>query len=461
MDQLEEANVRSQTDDMSLPLQLRESDIDLEGDAPCEDSSLTVRTVTLPSSGRFHLRRSAFVITATLGLTLVLAAAAPRAGLSFWKRSIESSDFLSSEHEEGLNVIRERYKDLLTLPTVSLAHISPQATQVLCVVDVAQSVGRIMSVGNSIKTTVDKCDYDKIKKDKGKVSNKDRRGCGGAILGILLNMQLGMGAIASSVSSCAGSLNVPANCAANINGFMGNLEVLFACSLKVGDSCDFAPVKTTARLLQDQVDAAKNKSIDDVMAEAKKWRQLHNQTDEVQAKKWRQLHNQTAHLRVLPAQPNEAVPRDKVYHSISKCVADIDLGTTFVMKIAIIIADSTIHCKESKFMNHPDAQRVCAVDIIGLLGVFSLAVRFFSLAANSCVAIIGESANQDASCSADIAGINAGVFATVAPALNLKAACEDAMKDWDPSKWPAPLHPDNVRNAATGAVFIDSVVADP
>ena len=78
-----------------------------------------------------------------------------------------------------------------------------------------------------------------------------------------------------------------------------------------------------------------------------------------------------------------------VYSSINRCVFQIDLGTTFVMKAAILLVKSTLHCYPGT-----DKQRVCAVDIIGLFAVLSLAVRFLGFAGDSCIAIIGRTDNN-------------------------------------------------------------------
>lgn len=67
------------------------------------------------------------------------------------------------------------------------------------------------------------------------------------------------------------------------------------------------------------------------------------------------------------------------------------------------------------------------------------------MASNSCVAIVGDSTPR-AACAADIAGINAGVYATVAPAMNLQASCEDAFDTWSPDEWP--IHKE-LRQSAT------------
>ena len=113
--------------------------------------------------------------------------------------------------------------------------------------------------------------------------------------------------------------------------------------------------------------------------------------------KW--LINRGIDVEKLPAPP--AVPTHTVYNAINRCVAQVQFGTTFLMRFAIILADSTIHC-------HPGVVgqegRVCAIDIAGMMATLSLSIRFFSLVSNSCINIVGR-ADNNANCVASVAGI--------------------------------------------------------
>eukprot|EP00434_Breviolum_minutum_P000016 symbB.v1.2.000013.t1/scaffold5.1/size591573/13 len=299
------------------------------------------------------------------------------------------------------------------LPFEQKAHVSEEAGIVLCVVDVGQSIGRIMGVGNSIKSVVNNCDFDAIVKEERRPVTKDeRQRCAVTIFGVMVNTALGIGAISSSVSTCSGSVNVPANCAANINAFIGNVLVLVGTAMSADLSCPLDPLPDRIEEKKEDFKEAKL----DAQREINKWLKQNGQ----------------AVTNVLP--PDPAVPQDEVFHSISRCVQHLDLAITFVMKSAVIIADSTVDCSDEELID-ADAQRVCAINIIGLMGTLSLATRFFALASNSCVNIVGETTAR-AGCAADIAGINAGVYASVAPALNLQAACEIGMETWDPDSWP-------------------------
>lgn len=307
----------------------------------------------------------------------------------------------------------EMAKAGLPLPLEQKSHISPEAGNVLCVVDVAQSIGRIMGIGNSIKSVTVNCDFKSIVKvQRRPITQDERQRCAVTIFGVMVNTALGMGAISSSVSTCAGSVNVPANCAANVNAFIGNVLVLAGTAMAADLSCPLDPLPDRIEERQIELQEAR----DDLQREINKFLIRNNQPV----------------TNVLP--PDPAIPKDEVFHSISRCVAHLDLAVTFVMKSGVIIADSTLDCSEEELIDEDD-KRVCAINIIGLMGTLSLATRFFALASNSCVQIVGQTTHR-AGCAADTAGINAGVYASVAPAMNLQASCIEAYETWDPDMWP-------------------------
>lgn len=371
---------------------------------PCE-----VEAPGKPWLGRLS-RLGAFLVA---GLVLLAIVPLP-GGLHDWLEGLQDPNLRSLQ-------IELQAAGLL-LPFEQKSHISSEAGSVLCVVDVAQSVGRIMGIATSIKGATVNCDYKRIEREEKRPVTKDeRQRCAVTIIGVLVNTALGIGAMSSSISTCAGSVNVPANCAANINAFIGNALVLVATAMAADLSCPEDP-------LPDRIEA-KAKEIADAKEEAAR-----------EVNDWLKEHGQD--YKVLP--PSPAVPKDVVYTNIARCVGSLDLAVTFVMKSAVIIADSTVDCSEEELIDEDD-KRVCAINIIGLMGTLSLATRFFALASNSCVAIVGDSTPR-AACAADIAGINAGVYATVAPAMNLQASCEDAFDTWSPDEWP--IHKE-LRQSAT------------
>jgi hypothetical protein len=76
------------------------------------------------------------------------------------------------------------------------------------------------------------CDYDKIERaNKRHVRSDERERCTAGTFGVLLSVELGMGVLASPVSTRSGSLNVPPNWAADIGAFSGGLSVLMHSTL--------------------------------------------------------------------------------------------------------------------------------------------------------------------------------------------------------------------------------------
>ena len=132
---------------------------------------------------------------------------------------------------------------------------------------------------------------------------------------------------------------------------------------------------------------------------------------------------------VLPAPP--AVPTKTVYSATALCFAFINLGLSQVMKLGIILADSSIHCTRQANSRQP---RVCAIDILGILILCSAITRVFYLAANQCVRIVGDT-NPSTRCLQASAGVSAGALAVTARSLNLRAACQVAFTDWHPHEW--------------------------
>ncbi|CAE7827475.1 unnamed protein product, partial [Symbiodinium microadriaticum] len=144
--------------------------------------------------------------------------------------------------------------------------------------------------------------------------------------------QFGWAARARWLLLGTGALNVPANCVANIAVFNGALSVLMQSTLAGDAVCvKFEKKKDRAKIEATQF-----------------------------------LKRQGYDVAVLPRPA--AIGNRAVYSSINRCVFQTILGTTFVMKAAILLGDSSIHCYPGT-----DKQRVCAVDIMGLFAVLSLA----------------------------------------------------------------------------------------
>lgn len=340
-----------------------------------------------------------------------------------WACAIDTGSlrFVEGVGPRAWQVLRSELTTSKELQTVGLAHISRAAGDVLCVIDVAQATGWVLTTGSFVKFVTVACDYDRIRRvNKREVLNDEKERCTVGVLGILLSLELFMGVTASSVSTCSGSLNVPSNCAANIGAFTGGITVLMQTTLGADLNCAKG-VKQGKRTPQEKIDAVI----------AKKEAQIQNAKDSAarSVNKW--LINAGIDVEKLPAPP--AVPTHTVYNAINRCVAQVQFGATFLMRFAIILADSTIHC-------HPGVVgqegRVCAIDITGMMATLSLSIRFFSLVSNSCINIVGR-ADGNANCVASVAGITGATMASTSSGMNLEAACKTAFGDWNPDQWPS------------------------
>ena len=332
------------------------------------------------------------------GVTMMMLMLAPR----------QSSMFLAGVSSDAFATLRSELENK-QVPAIGMAHFSPDVGKVLCVIDVAQSVGRIMGLGAFSNAASTQCDFGRIARiNKRPVTNRERQICASSVFGILLQTELLIGAMASSISTCSGKLNVPANCVANIAVFNGALSVLMQSTL-AGDAVCVrkGPIKNRIAGKVGRFNRKKAQTV----AEATQY-----------------LKRRGVDVSVLPRPP--AIGNRAVYSSINRCVFQIDLGTTFVMKAAIIMGDSTINCYPGT-----EKQRVCAVNMLGLFAVLSLAVRFLGFAGDSCIDIIGRTDN-DALCTGLWAGVPGGVLGMAAAGTNLEAACKTAFGKWKPEDWP-------------------------
>lgn len=275
-------------------------------------------------------------------------------------------------------------------------HLNPTVDHVSCSIDVMQTVFRLQMAGNWIAFAVDGCER--------QITEKDRRKCAKAILASVISVQFAVAAIASSVSDCISSVNVPAWCAATIAGFTGELEAIATAALSSSDTC-----------------ADKN-----LKQNYNEWMQEHHPATARRRRSNRRRLGLNEHsVQKLPSWLQDVPTYDGL--QVSTCIAKIALAASFLMQAGVSIADATMHCqpafevqKGSKF----EAHRICAIDITALLGVVGLAAKFLAGAANNCDLITGDG-NKHATCAADILNMYGATLAAVAPGLNLQAACSD------------------------------------
>jgi len=264
-----------------------------------------------------------------------------------------------------------------------------------CAIDVSQAVFRLMRFGNAIAIAKDEvCKGSEDWHNIEKWSEDDKKRCAGAILQIIYSFTIAISMVSQSVSDCAHSLNVPMHCTATITSFIGNTEVIFGTALDAEQACrTLTPAEEIAQ---------KNAST--------------SVSDEKIAVKY------NGKDRLLPAWTEV---RNR---AISSCVAEIGMGTTFVMRLATALTQSVTDCQPAK-LGDPAGPQNCAVDLAGVLGALSFSVAFLSGGAASCQTI-ADGGDRAATCVGNIAGCIGGTLASLNAGINLKAACsEEAMKN--------------------------------
>ena len=291
-----------------------------------------------------------------------------------------------------------------------------------CSIDVAQTIFRLMEAANAIVQAVD---FD-CKKSGGIVglatggergnlrTNDDRLRCSSSILTAIYSFVIAGTEIAASVSDCVPTYDVRAQCAAQITSFAGNL--LVAVQSGIGADLACAPNKD-ARL-----------------AWARRWRSrtrripASNPDDTPVLKKINEIHQKLT----LPAAPWENYTNPVNGRAVSRCIAFVGLGTTFLMRMGTGITASIHQCDPYTITNTKSGQRLCAVDMMGLIGALGLATSFLSGAVDACDLIKGDGF-RDAACAASISGIVGGIAAAMASDAQLISTCsrkelaEDAM----------------------------------
>ncbi|CAE7568257.1 unnamed protein product, partial [Symbiodinium sp. CCMP2456] len=297
---------------------------------------------------------------------------------------------------------------------IGLSPLGPDAQKVVCTMDVAQMVSRVIQMSNAIYASTRNCDYDKIRRLKGRgPTSLEKEICTSSILIAMFNSQLLTGLFTSSVSSCTGNLHVPANCGTNIAAFVAAVLIILQGAIDIDISCakDFhAPYDFEAKLL------AKRARL-----ERKKQRAVWSAQ--------RAIKNAGVTVAELPAPP--AVPSSTVYAAVSRCVSFTNLGTTQVVRLALVLAETSTECSPEESGRQP---RVCAIDVMSILLGLSISMRAFSLAAIACVQVVGDF-NPTAACVQACAGLSAGAFAFSARAMNVAPACSTAFERWDPEAW--------------------------
>lgn len=285
---------------------------------------------------------------------------------------------------------------------------SPEMSTSLCVVNVAQIVARLSNQGALINTLVNVCDYKAIRRRRrGPVTEEEKQRCANFLMLTIINTDLIAGLITASLTACSQSLNVPANCATNIASMVGMTVLLAQAGLQIELDC------VDNRNVSQKVDAAAAE-LEDIKLDVKR-------------SAYEFLADHGVRTGVLPASP--AVPKNTVYSNTALCFGCITLIGSFTMRLGVVLADAVSTCPHTEGIGPKD----CALDMMSVLGLLSVIIRFSGLASNACVAIVGDS-NPTGQCVVASSSIPAAAFSLTAAAGNVEAACN--LDGWDPAQWP-------------------------
>jgi len=291
---------------------------------------------------------------------------------------------------------------------------NPTIDGIACFIDSYQAVLRLANAATSIRQAARVCEVQE--------NDNQMARCSAAANSALYNTIFIMGSIAQGVTDCAGSVNAPAVCIAAYSGFIANLDVIAGVASSATQTCNLwwegqkipnNGVTTTRRTTSTRPHPT--------------WRPHPTKPPKFE---WPALPFPTAApLEMLDTPSNNA--KADYQTSMVKCWVSTSQGAMFLMRAALILRDSTSWCSpESVAEKGEKSQRKCAVDVIGLLGSLALAARFISLAVPGCVGLgfVGDGPINEAACAADAIGVAAGLFAALAPGLQLKDACAQKKK---------------------------------
>eukprot|EP00435_Cladocopium_sp_Y103_P072879 s44_g41.t1 len=297
--------------------------------------------------------------------------------------------------------------------TLQLAAPGPERFQSLCVVNVAQIVGRLANQGALINTVSNVCDYPALQRQRhGPVTEEEKQRCANFLMLTIINTDLIVGLVTGSLTACAQSLNVPANCATNIASMLGMIVLMAQAGVQIQLDC------IDDRNITEERNAAVAKAQEikaDVQRSVQKFLKDHGRDG----------------LALLP--PNPAVPKNTVYSNGALCFGVITLVASFTMRLGVVLADAAFTCPEEQ--DTELGRRDCALDVLGVLGLVSVIIRFSGLASNACVAIVGDS-NPTGQCVVATSSIPTAAFSLTAAATNVEAACHTGFETWDPNAWP-------------------------
>lgn len=223
---------------------------------------------------------------------------------------------------------------------LQLAAPGPERSQALCVVNVAQIVGRLSNQGALINTVSTVCDYPALRRQRrGPVTEEEKQRCANFLMLTIINTDLIVGLVTGSLTACSQSLNVPANCATNIASMLGMIVLMAQAGVQIQLDC------IDDRNITQKRDAAVAKA-EEIKADVQR-----------SVQKFLKDHGRDG-LALLPANP--AVPKNTVYSNGALCFGVITLVASFTMRLGVVLADAAFTCPYEQ--DTELGRRDCALD---------------------------------------------------------------------------------------------------
>jgi len=220
-----------------------------------------------------------------------------------------------------------------------------QANLATCVIDADQAAFYLIQGINFIRFSVDAC--------KVMTNTDERTACAASVATVIASFGWVGSYTAATINSCGSETNVIASCGASMSALVAELgEFSFISSAVVG-SCDlFTPLEDIP--IRDPNDPTKN--LDKLTTMEK--------------------------LDIIKNEKPVAVEDNPLRGwSISQCVADLNIGVTYVGRIGIQTYFLSTECPHTG--SNFDRKR-CALDIFNVISSIAWAAQFLALAAFDC-----------------------------------------------------------------------------
>uniref|UniRef100_A0A7S2IL26 Uncharacterized protein n=1 Tax=Alexandrium andersonii TaxID=327968 RepID=A0A7S2IL26_9DINO len=220
-----------------------------------------------------------------------------------------------------------------------------QANLATCVIDADQAAFYLIQGINFIRFSVDAC--------KVMTNNDERTACAASVATVIASFGWVGSYTAATINSCGSETNVIASCGASMSALVAELGEFSFISSAVVASCDlFTPLEDIP--IRDPNDPTKN--LDKLTTMEK--------------------------LDIIKNEKPVAVEDNPLRGwSISQCVADLNIGVTYVGRIGIQTYFLTTECPRTG--SNFDRKK-CALDIFNVISSIAWAAQFLALAAFDC-----------------------------------------------------------------------------